>query len=52
MNILFVLNEVWCLYIVENKTRVNLETGVTRKESAPNFPKNKHFLPPDVRIRL
>ena len=38
MNILFVLNEVWCLYIVENKTRVNLKTGVTRKESAPNFP--------------
>ena len=24
------------------------KTGVTRKQSTPNFPKNKHFLPPDT----
>ena len=27
--------------------RANLKTGVTRKQSTPNFPKNEHFLPPD-----
>ena len=26
----------------------NLETGVSRKQSMPKFPKNKHFLPPDT----
>ena len=26
----------------------NLKTGVTQKESTPNFSKNKHFLPPDA----
>ena len=29
-----------------NKTKkANLKTGVTRKQSTPNFWKNKHFLP-------
>ena len=28
--------------------RVNLKTGVSRKQSTPNFPKNEHFLPPDA----
>ena len=27
---------------------MNLKTGVSRKQSMPNFPKNKHFLPPDT----
>ena len=27
---------------------VNLKTGVSRKQSTANFPKNKHFLPPDT----
>ena len=26
----------------------NLKTVVTRKQSMPNFPKNEHFLPPDM----
>ena len=26
--------------------RVNLKTDASRKQSTPNFPKNKHFLPP------
>ena len=26
----------------------NFKTGVTRKQSTPNFSKNKHFLPPDT----
>ena len=26
----------------------NIKTGVTRKQSIPNFPKNKHFLSPDT----
>ena len=31
-----------------NLKRANLKTEVTRKQSTPNFPKNKHFLPPDT----
>ena len=27
---------------------MNLKSGVTRKQSTPNFPKNKHFLPTDT----
>ena len=27
---------------------MNLKTGVSRKESTPNFLKNEHFLPPDT----
>ena len=27
---------------------MNLKIGVSRKQSLPNFPKNKHFLPPDT----
>ena len=27
----------------------NLKTGVSRKQRPPNFPKNKHFLPPLIR---
>ena len=26
----------------------NLKTGVSKKQSTPKFPKNKHFLPPDT----
>ena len=26
----------------------NLKTGVSRKQSTPNFSKNEHFLPPDT----
>ena len=26
----------------------NLKTGVSRKQSKPNFPKNEHLLPPDT----
>ena len=29
------------------RKRANLETGVTRKQSKSDFPKNEHFLPPD-----
>ena len=32
----------------EQGKRANLKTGVSRKQSTPNFPKNKHFLPPDT----
>ena len=28
--------------------RQYLKTGVSRKQSTPNFPKNEHFLPPDT----
>ena len=28
--------------------RANLKTGVSRNQSTPKFPKNKHFLPPDT----
>ena len=45
---LFRLNEMLRLQIVGNKARVNLRTGVSRKQSTPNFPKNEHFLPPDT----
>ena len=31
--------------------RPNLETSVSRKQSTPNFPKNDHFLPPDMHNR-
>ena len=27
---------------------VNLKTGISRKQSTPKFPKNKHFLPLDT----
>ena len=42
----------------ENGKRGNLKTDVSRKQSTPKFPKNKHFLRPDthtyvcVRIRV
>ena len=26
----------------------NFKTGVTRKQSTPNFPKNEHFLPQEI----
>ena len=29
---------------------MNLRTGVSRKQSKPNFPKNKHFSPPDTHM--
>ena len=37
--------------IVNNKTKkANLKTGVSRKQSASNFPKKKHFSPPDMHM--
>ena len=33
--------------IVRGK-RTILKTEITRKQSSPNFPKNDHFLPPDM----
>ena len=30
----------------------NLKTGVSRKQSTPNFPKNENFLPPDTHTNL
>ena len=36
------------LHFVSNKTRANLKTGVSRKQSTPDFPKNEHILPPDT----
>ena len=36
-------------HFVGNKgKRANLKTGVSRKKSTPNFPKDEHFLPPDT----
>ena len=32
--------------------RANLKTGVTRKQSTPNFPKNEHFLPLDTHTQI
>ena len=32
------------------RQKVNLKTGVSRKQSTPNFPKNEHFLPPDTHM--
>ena len=36
------------LYFREKSKRTNLKTGVSRKQSMPKFPENKHFLPPDT----
>ena len=30
----------------------NLKTGVSRKQSTPKFPKNKHFLPPEMHTHV
>ena len=30
------------------RKKANLKTEVTRKQSTPNFPKNKYLLPPDT----
>ena len=32
--------------------RANLKTGVSRKQSAPKFPKNNYFLPPDTHTHV
>ena len=29
---------------------VNLKTGVSKKQSMLNFPKNEHFFPPDTHV--
>ena len=36
--------------LIDNKKweRKNLKTGVSRKQSTPNFPKNEPFLPADT----
>ena len=35
-------------FVGNNARGANLKTGVSRKQSMPKFPKNKHFLPPDT----
>ena len=30
------------------RQKANFKTGVSRKQSTPKLPKNKHFLPPDT----
>ena len=36
------------LKCIDNKAKsANLKTGVLRKQSTPNFPKNEHFLTPN-----
>ena len=39
-------------YLIGNKAKRVFQsgcfTGVSRKQSTPKFPKNKHFLPPDT----
>ena len=32
-------------FVVKKEKRGNLKTGVSRKQSTSNFPKNEHFLP-------
>ena len=32
--------------------RADLKTGVSRKQSTPKLPKNKHFLPPDTHTHV
>ena len=34
--------------IAGSKAKGNFKTGVSRKQSTPNFPKNEHLLPPDT----
>ena len=34
------------------RKRANLKTGVSRKPSSPNFPKNEHSLPPDTHPKM
>ena len=36
------------LFVGSKAKRVNLQTGVSRKQSTPNFSKNEPFLPPDT----
>ena len=39
--------------IISNEVkRSNLKTGVPRKQSTPNFPKNEHFLPSDMHAHV
>ena len=38
----------WEIIKVAQDFRANLKTGVSRKQSTSNFPKNEHFLPPDT----
>ena len=36
------------LFVSKKGKRAILKTGVSRKQSTPNFLKNEHFLPPDT----
>ena len=37
----------------KKRKRAHLKTGVSRKQSTPNFPKNERLLPPDtLRVRI
>ena len=42
----FLATEVCKSLVIRQKG--NLKTGVSRKQSALNFPKNEYFLPPDA----
>ena len=49
----FLIQCIVALSIVQSTSSVirqkaNLKTGVSRKQSTPNFPKNEHFLPSDT----
>ena len=43
---------LWCNFytkLVGNEAKgANLKTGISRKQSTPNFPKNEHFVTPDT----
>ena len=38
-------SEVILKFVGNKAKKANLKTGVSRKQSTPNFPKNEHFLP-------
>ena len=40
-----------CLQLVGNRQKGESQTGVSRKQGTPNFPKNEHFLPADTCTR-
>ena len=44
------------LFYIDNSSVIRqkgkFQSGVSRKQSKPNFPKNEHFLPPDTHTRV
>ena len=43
--IMLISSEVILKFVGNKAKKANLKTGVSRKQSTPNFPKNEHFLP-------